>query len=119
MPFQPAAKALFDERRANKSKDDPSARCLPTGLPVRATLATPLKFVQTPGLTVILYESRTTFRQILTDGRPLPERDRLAVMARLLHRQMGRRDISSSTPSASMAGHGSIRRVTPRANPST
>jgi hypothetical protein len=40
VPFQPAAKALFDERRANKSKDDPSARCLPTGLPVRATLAT-------------------------------------------------------------------------------
>jgi hypothetical protein len=73
VPFQPAAKALFDERRANKSKDDPSARCLPTGLPVRATLATPLKFVQTPGLTVILYESRTTFRQILTDGRPLPK----------------------------------------------
>jgi hypothetical protein len=73
VPLQPAAKALFDERRANKSKDDPSARCLPTGLPVRATLATPLKFVQTPGLTVILYESRTTFRQILTDGRPLPK----------------------------------------------
>jgi hypothetical protein len=72
VPFQPAAKALFDERRANNSKDDPSARCLPTGLPVRATLATPLKLVQTPGLTLILYESRTTYRQVLTDGRPHP-----------------------------------------------
>jgi hypothetical protein len=71
-PFQPWAKAVFDERQANNSKDDPGARCLPTGLPMRATLATPLKIVQIPGLTLILYESRTTFRQILTDGRPLP-----------------------------------------------
>lgn len=73
VPFQPAGRALFDERRAENSKGDPSARCLPTGLPVRATLATPLKIVQTPGLTIILYESRTTYRQILTDGRPLPQ----------------------------------------------
>ena len=72
VPFRPEGKAIFDERRAHNSKDDPSARCLPTGLPVRATLATPLKIVQTPALTVILYESRTTYRQILTDGRPLP-----------------------------------------------
>jgi hypothetical protein len=72
VPFQPWAKAVFDERRAYNSKDDPSARCLPTGLPVRATLATPLKIVQTPGLTLILYESRTTYRQVFTDGRPHP-----------------------------------------------
>ena len=72
VPFTPQGRAIFNERRAHNSKDDPSARCLPTGLPVRATLATPLKIVQTPGLTVILYESRTTYRQILTDGRPLP-----------------------------------------------
>ena len=72
VPFLPAGRKLFDERRASNSKDDPSARCLPTGLPVRASLATPLKIVQTPSLTIILYESRTTYRQILTDGRPLP-----------------------------------------------
>src|SRR5436190_6123047 len=73
VPFQPWAKEVFDERQMNNSKDDPGARCLPTGLPMRATLATPLKLVQIPGLTLILYESRTTFRQILTDGRPLPK----------------------------------------------
>ena len=73
VPFQPWAKAVFDERQANNSKDDPSARCLPAGLTPRATLATPLKIVQIPGLTLILYESRTTFRQIFTDGRPLPK----------------------------------------------
>ena len=73
VPFQPWAKEVFSERQANNSKDDPSARCLPTGLPMRATLATPLKIVQIPGLTLVLYESRTTYRQILTDGRPLPK----------------------------------------------
>jgi hypothetical protein len=73
VPFQPWAKAVFEERQGNNSKDDPSARCLPTGLTLRATLATPLKIVQIPGLTLVLYESRTTYRQIFTDGRPLPK----------------------------------------------
>ena len=72
IPFQPWAKQVFDERQATNSKDDPSARCLPTGLTVNPTLPTPLKIVQTPALMVILYESRTNFRQIFTDGRPLP-----------------------------------------------
>jgi len=73
VPFTAEGKKIFDERRATNSKDDPSARCLPTGLPVRALLRTPMKIVQVPTLTAILYESRTTFRQILTDGRPLPK----------------------------------------------
>lgn len=73
VPFQAWAKDVFDERTRNNSKDDPGARCLPTGLPMRATLNTPMKIVQIPGLTLILYESRTTFRQIFTDGRPLPQ----------------------------------------------
>lgn len=75
VPFTPEGKALFQQRQATQSKDDPSARCLPTGLPVRALLRTPFKLVQTPALTVILYESGTRFRQILTDGRPLPDVD--------------------------------------------
>jgi hypothetical protein len=72
IPLSPAGKAIFEQRKATLSKDDPSARCLPTGLPVRALLRTPFKLVQTAPLTVILYESGTRFRQILTDGRPLP-----------------------------------------------
>ncbi len=73
VPFQPWAKEVFDQRQATNSKDDPSARCLPVGLTVRPTLPTPLKILQTPMVTVILYESRTNFRQIFTDGRPLPK----------------------------------------------
>jgi len=72
IPLTPEGKAIFDQRQATLSKDDPSARCLPTGLPVRALLRTPFKIVQGPGTTAILYESGTRFRQVLTDGRPLP-----------------------------------------------
>ena len=73
IPFQPWARQVFEERQANHSKDDPSARCLPTGPTQKPTLVTPFKIVQIPGLTLILNESRTTFRQIFTDGRPLPK----------------------------------------------
>ena len=73
IPLSPEGKRIFDERQATQSKDDPSARCLPTGLPVRALLRTPFKIVQGPGTTAILYESSTRFRQVLTDGRPLPK----------------------------------------------
>ena len=73
VPLTPEGRAIFDQRQATLSKDDPSARCLPTGLPVRALLRTPFKILQGPGTTAILYESGTRFRQVLTDGRPLPE----------------------------------------------
>ena len=33
------------------------------------------KFVQTPGLTFILFEEFNHFRQIFTDGRPFPDND--------------------------------------------
>jgi hypothetical protein len=31
-----------------------------------------VKIVQTPDVTIFLYESRTIYRQIFTDGRPFP-----------------------------------------------
>ncbi|HLH33011.1 MAG TPA: hypothetical protein VKY31_17550 [Terriglobia bacterium] len=73
VPFNAEGKKFFDERQANNSKDEPSARCLPSHIALRNQLATPIKFVQFPGVTIQLYESRTTFRQIFTDGRPLPK----------------------------------------------
>jgi hypothetical protein len=73
IPLSPEGDAIFKQRQATLSKDDPSARCLPTGLPVRALLRTPFKILQAPGTMGILYESGTRFRQVLTDGRPLPK----------------------------------------------
>ena len=72
-PFQPWAKALFDERQANLGRDRPAGFCLPHGVPDAMLVpGYPWKLVQTPGLTIILYENFTDFRQIFTDGRAHP-----------------------------------------------
>jgi hypothetical protein len=73
VPFQPWAAALYKERRANLGRDDPNNRCLPSGVPEKDAVTSPFKIMQFPGETVILYESRTIFREIFTDGRPLPK----------------------------------------------
>jgi hypothetical protein len=73
-PFQPWAKALSQQRQDNLHKDDPLARCMPPGVPRINTIA-PFKILQMPREVVILYETTATsaFRQIFTDGRPLPK----------------------------------------------
>jgi hypothetical protein len=69
-PFQPWAEKLYNERKANVSKDDPEARCLPPGVPRMSTTPYPFRIVQVPGLTLIVYEGGAhVWRQIFTDGR--------------------------------------------------
>jgi hypothetical protein len=72
LPYQPWARDLVKERMAQDGRDDPASRCLPGG--VVKMHSTPLfrKIIQGPGLLVILYERNATYRQIFTDGRPLP-----------------------------------------------
>jgi hypothetical protein len=72
VPFKPEAAALYKERVQTFGKDDPDARCLPSGMPRKDAITSPYKIIQQPGEIVFLYESRTTFRQVFTDGRPLP-----------------------------------------------
>jgi hypothetical protein len=74
VPFQPWAKALSQQRQDNLHKDDPLARCMPPGVPRINTIA-PFKIVQTGPLVIVLYETtaNSAFRQIFTDGRPLPK----------------------------------------------
>ena len=50
----------------------PVTRCLPAGIPI-ANLAAVTKVVQSPRLTVIMYEEFQGTRQIYTDGRELPK----------------------------------------------
>jgi hypothetical protein len=71
-PYQPWAAALADTRKAAFSKDNPDARCLPLGVLQMMAHPLPKKIVHTPALLVILYERNMEFRQIFTDGRPLP-----------------------------------------------
>jgi hypothetical protein len=72
VPFTPRAKALYDQRRADNGKGRPSERCISHGVTDFNALGTPTKIIQTPGVTVILYEAYNHFRQVMTDGRPLP-----------------------------------------------
>ena len=73
LPYQPWLAALVDERTKNQSIDDPHIRCLPD-FSVRAYgLPHYLKFAQTPDLLLMLNEYNGTYRQVFTDGRPLPE----------------------------------------------
>lgn len=73
LPLQPWAAELVRRRRAANGKDDPQTHCLPRGALRIYTDATLKKFVQFPGLLVVLAERNATFRQIFTDGRPLPQ----------------------------------------------
>lgn len=68
-PLLPAAEALHQARQANFMADRPSSMCLPHGIPDQMLIGVPLKIVQNPGLTLILYEEFARFRQVFTDGR--------------------------------------------------
>jgi hypothetical protein len=72
-PLLPAAAALFRQRAQNFSKESPLPHCLPEGMPLVEMAPAPYKIIQTPGLTAMLYERDTTFRQVFTDGRKLPD----------------------------------------------
>jgi hypothetical protein len=71
--LRPSADALFKERLRNHGVDSPEAHCAPVGVPGIITFPSPFKIVQLPRLLILLYEEDTTFRQIFTDGRRLPQ----------------------------------------------
>jgi hypothetical protein len=71
-PYQPWAAALAKQRRDDQAKDNPDARCLSLGPLQMLAHPLPKKIVHVPGLMVILHERNMEFRQIFTDGRPLP-----------------------------------------------
>jgi hypothetical protein len=75
LPFQPWAAELRKQRMAGGSADNPDALCLPMGNMQLHNHPQPRKIVQTPDVTVILYEGNAGIRQIFTDGRPLPDND--------------------------------------------
>ena len=72
LPYQPWAAELVAGRTASGSKDDPHARCLPPNFPRAFSFPQYIKIVQTPELIVVLHEFNASYRQIFTDGRPLP-----------------------------------------------
>jgi hypothetical protein len=71
--MQPWAAKLFQERQENEGRDRPSNQCLPHSVTDFDAHFTPKKLVQTPGALIMLFEAYHSWRQIFTDGRPLPE----------------------------------------------
>jgi len=70
LPYQPWVR---DRIKQKGPTDDPYVRCITPGGPRMHLLPTMKKWVQTPGLLIILDEYNASYRQIFLDHRPLPE----------------------------------------------
>ena len=73
LPYQAWLAARVQETVANQAKDDPHIRCLPDLFLRAYGLPHYVKFVQTPGLLLMLNEMNGVYRQVFSDGRPLPK----------------------------------------------
>jgi len=71
----PWATAVQAQRESRDHVDDPYGYCLPPGVPRIDYSGGAFKMLSTPGVTAFLYETLVgmIFRQVFTDGRPLPE----------------------------------------------
>ncbi len=72
LPYQPWAAEVVRKTRAAGRPDDPLSRCFPPGMVRLEVFPLFRKMIQIPGLLVILNEHNASYRQIFTDGRPLP-----------------------------------------------
>ena len=72
-PMLPWAAELYKHRVETRGFERPGTLCMPHGVPDAMTVVgLPFKIVQTPVLTIVLYEEFHVYRQIHTDGRQLP-----------------------------------------------
>jgi hypothetical protein len=69
-PIRPEVRAQLDKRPPGPGT--PPTLCPLPSLPLQGLAPAPFKLVQTPRLTMVLYEPETVFRQIFSDGRALP-----------------------------------------------
>ena len=66
--YQPWAKTLYEQRKANNQKDDPERYCLPNGA-VRVNTR-PYKILQRPDTVLMMWEGNThSYRRFFLDGR--------------------------------------------------
>jgi hypothetical protein len=70
-PLRPTATEVMRRREANRN---PGALCVGVpGFPLAGLLSEPIKIIQSPRVTAVLYEAGDLHRQIFTDGRTLPQ----------------------------------------------
>ena len=71
--LRPEAVKLIDQRRRGAGAENAAMVCTGVaGFPLAGLLSEPIKIVQAPRLTMILYEVQNLRRQVYTDGRSLP-----------------------------------------------
>jgi hypothetical protein len=70
-PMRPEGAETMRQRVANS---DPANVCMDVpGFPLAGLLSEPIKIIQSPRTTVVLYEAGNLHRQVFTDGRGLPK----------------------------------------------
>jgi hypothetical protein len=77
----PVRPETLERMRRNPARPTLSDACTPGfvfGFPLGGLLSEPIKIIQAPRLTMIVYEAGNFYRQIHTDGRKLPEEVNLA-----------------------------------------
>jgi len=70
-PIRPEARELM--ARAAAAFDGANVCVGVPGIPLADLLSEPMKIVQSPRVTVVMYEAGNSYRQIYTDGRSLPK----------------------------------------------
>jgi hypothetical protein len=70
-PLRPEAAEAMRQNAASRQSGNPCATFF--GFPLAGLLSEPIKIVQSPRVTVVLYEVNNLHRQIFTDGRVLPK----------------------------------------------
>ena len=76
VPFQPWARKLYEERRANYGKDDPHTRCKPSGGPRMFHTPYGFEILDLPDAGQIIFISvgaPHSWKVVYMDGRPHPE----------------------------------------------
>jgi len=68
-----AAKPLVGPRAVPGEENNPELRCYPDGPPKLLNLPNPFEIVQIPGRVLMFFELGHIWREIWTDGRPLPK----------------------------------------------
>jgi hypothetical protein len=73
LPYQPWLATLVKQRTATQMKDDPHVWCFPDNFLRSYGQPHLLKYVHSAGLLLMLNEMNANYRQVFTDGRPLPK----------------------------------------------
>ncbi len=76
-PLTPEYQAIFEANLANQAQggqgDDPTYKCIPSGMPRAMIVIQPIEVVVTPETTYVMIELFGMLRRIYTDGRAWPQ----------------------------------------------